>query len=116
MNYGDADLDVKRALELNDENPLAYFVSAEIQIGRGHIEESLKDCDRALELGYKEAGVYQLRARIYEAAQRFEEALEDCDRAFGLSPQGDIFLATLYEVRARGPNRTRPFKRGIVGL
>ena len=88
QEYTEAIADYDMAIQLDPDDPQAYFNRGlvRIELGGQH-EDALADFDKAIDLNPNNADAYNNRGGVKVILERFDEALTDYDEAIRLNPE-----------------------------
>ena len=84
----------RRALALDDNDPVAYFAIARVQMLRGAHDASISELEKALALNPNFAQARHGLGMVYALAGRLEEAIEELETSLRLSPRDPLRFAT----------------------
>jgi tetratricopeptide (TPR) repeat protein len=85
-NWGEAEKDLKRAIELNPNYANAHNVYAGYLMCRGRIDESIAASNRARELDPFSLAISAQRGFLLENARRYDEAIEQLRAVIAMDP------------------------------
>jgi len=105
-NWGAAEKEYKRAIELNPNYAMAHHLYAHLLIQTGHTQESLAEAHRALELDPYSPFVNNGVARQYYLSRQYDKAAAQCRIGLQISPAyfpARIQLALAYEQTGKLP-------------
>jgi len=85
----------KKALALDDKDPVAYFALGRVYMMRGEHDASVAELEKALELSPSFAPAYHGLGFALVLSGRLEEAAEALDKAIRLSPRDPVLWGTM---------------------
>ena len=85
----------KKALALDDKDPVGYFALGRVYMLRGEHDASVAELETALELNPSFANAYHGLGSALMLSGRLEEAAEALDTAIRLSPRDPVLWGTL---------------------
>ncbi|OJT75913.1 hypothetical protein BM530_11125, partial [Clostridioides difficile] len=106
-DYNKAAIDIKKAIEIDDKNPLAYYTQSYIYIELQRYDEALKSIDKYLEYldknneAYKidASDAYNLRGVIFMSKSEFNKARESYNKALELNPDNEYAKTNLNDIK-----------------
>ncbi|CCL33267.1 tetratricopeptide repeat protein [Clostridioides difficile] len=106
-DYNKAAIDIKKAIEIDDKNPLAYYTQSYIYIELQRYDEALKSIDKSLEYldknneAYKidASDAYNLRGVIFMSKSEFNKARESYNKALELNPDNEYAKTNLNDIK-----------------
>jgi adenylate cyclase len=85
----------KKALALDDKDPVAYFAAGRVYMMRGQHDASVAELERAVALNPSFALAHHGLGCALMLSGRLEEATEELDRAIRLSPRDPVLWGTM---------------------
>ena len=85
----------KKALALDDKDPVAYFALGRVYMMRGQHDTSVAELEKALELSPSFAQAHHGLGFALVLSARLEEAAEALDKAIRLSPRDPVMWGTM---------------------
>lgn len=85
----------KKALELDDKDPVAYFALGRVYMMRGEHDASVAELEKALELSPSFAQAHHGLGFALVLSGRLEEGAEELDKAILLSPRDPVLWGTM---------------------
>ena len=98
-DFADAELEIKRALELNPDWPYAYHALGTLRAVQGRTEDSIAAAKRALDLEPLSWMLNFYLGFTYYIARRFKEAIDQISKALEIDPDNPAnhrYLADAY--------------------
>jgi tetratricopeptide (TPR) repeat protein len=92
--------ELRRALEINPNYPVAHLWYAHLLSNLGRHDEALEEMDRALKLEPLSPYFLAIKGQLLFHAHRYQEAIDHQDKALGIDPNfwiGQIVLGKNYE-------------------
>jgi tetratricopeptide (TPR) repeat protein len=83
---------LKKALELNPDNPQAFAILAPLLQAHGYTEEAVSTYEQWLSVQPELTDVYMTLAQLYQAANQPEEALQTLERATLVQPENPLLF------------------------
>jgi adenylate cyclase len=85
----------KKALALDDKDPIAYFALGRVYMLRGHHDDSVAELERSVETNPSFGLAHHGLGAALMLSGRLEEAAESLDRALRLSPRDPVLWGTM---------------------
>jgi membrane associated rhomboid family serine protease/tetratricopeptide (TPR) repeat protein len=76
-NWGDAEKDASKILELGGPKAIAYSLRAQARLARGDYPGAVEDADAAIQMAPSVVPPYMVRVRAKERLEKYDEALAD---------------------------------------
>jgi TolB-like protein/DNA-binding winged helix-turn-helix (wHTH) protein/Flp pilus assembly protein TadD len=114
--WGEAEVEFRRAIELNPNSSLAHKGYAEFLMQSGRNEEAISEIQRAVDLDPFSLGIRILRALIYFFAGQYDSAAQECARVIQLDPQSVpayYFLGGVYAEQKRYVDATTQLETAL---
>ena len=77
--------DLDKAIDLYNEEKLAYLYRSKVWLDKGELDKSKTDLDKAFELGLVDDMGYQVRGQIYQKKNDHESAIEEFRKAIHIN-------------------------------
>ena len=90
----------QQALANDDQNPVAFFLSAKAAVGTGNGIQAIAMLTKAIMLNEEFAEAYQMRADILWAMRQPKDAQEDIEKLLALNPEDENALLLKAEMLA----------------
>lgn len=78
---------IRKALEINDSDPLYFLTSAKVHLLKGQNREAFSDAKKALQYGVKSVELYEILAQASLNSNYYTDALLYSDSALALAPR-----------------------------
>ncbi len=85
---------LNHAIDLDEQNVIAFFSRSQIYDLMGHYQEALADLDHAIALDEQNAMALCSRGELYSRMGHYQEALADLDHAIALDEQNAMALCS----------------------
>jgi serine/threonine-protein kinase len=108
-NWAAAEMDYRRALELNSNSASAHHWYGRALGETGRLDEALREIEAAGKLDPRSPFIRTSKAKILGAAHRYQEANEECRRAIEID--GNFALA--FSVRAQAYLHLQQYSQGV---
>lgn len=99
-NYQKMDEACKKALVINEQIPVAYYLSAKAAIGLNNAIQAIAMLTKAIVLDENFAEAYQLRAEVLWSLHQAKDAAEDIQKLLALNPEDESALLLKGEILA----------------
>jgi hypothetical protein len=86
MDHENAERELRRALELNPNDPLAWQVQGIHRLWQGHLDEGIEDQERALSLDPFSPIINANLARAYCFSRQYDKAIVQAQKTLSLQP------------------------------
>ncbi|HEV8482066.1 MAG TPA: tetratricopeptide repeat protein [Blastocatellia bacterium] len=99
-DWAKAESHLKRAIDLNPNNPLAHFKYAHLLYNSGRFEEGEIEVRRALELDPVSPIINSIMGQFLFEARQYDQAIHQLDKALDIEPNlwlTHLFLGKVYE-------------------
>ena len=106
-DYQGMDEACKKALSINDQIPVAYFLSAKASIGLGNGINAIAMLTKALMLKDDYTEAYLLRAEVLWKMRQAKDAMEDIEKLLALNPEDESALLLKAEIIAANGDATQ---------
>lgn len=84
--YAEAIASYEQAIQLQPQNPIAWYHRADAMANLGQYEQALAGFDQVIQLQPNHAAAWIFRAVMLIYLERYQEALYSCDRALTIQP------------------------------
>jgi TolB-like protein/DNA-binding winged helix-turn-helix (wHTH) protein/Tfp pilus assembly protein PilF len=95
MNHENAEKELRRALELNPNDPLAWQVHGIHQLWQGHFDEGIADQERAVNLDPFSPIINANLARAFCFARQYDRAIAQARKTLAIEPGYGVALVWL---------------------
>lgn len=106
-DYQGMDEACKKALAINDQLPVAYYLSAKASIGLGNGINAIAMLTKAIMLKEDYTEAYLLRAEILWSMRQAKDAMEDIEKLLTLNPEDESALLLKAEITAANGDATQ---------
>lgn len=108
-DYEAMDQACQKALALDNQNPLNYFLSAKASIGKRNAFQAIAMLTKAIMLDENFVEAIQLRAEVLWSLQQTKDASEDIEKLLEINPEDETALLLKAEIMAMNNQEEQAF-------